>query len=105
QLLVIQAQAMEKRGVKVVDVHRVLHHVVAVIVRFPVGEPWPDAPASHPEGETTTVMVAAVVVLGERALAVDGAPELAAPNDERVVEQSAGLQVLNQGSARLIDVA
>ena len=39
----------------------------------------------------------------ERALAVDGAAELARPEDERVVEQAAAAEVLDQRGLRLID--
>ena len=38
------------------------------------------------------MMVAAVVVGGQLALAVDGAAEFAAPHDQRVVEQPALLR-------------
>ena len=50
-------------------------------------------------------MVAAVVVGRERALAIDRAAELAAPDDERVVEQAALLEVGDQRGRRLIGVA
>ena len=51
------------------------------------------------------MMVAAVVVVGEAALRVDGPAELAAPDDQRFVQQPACLQVLDQAPAGLIDVA
>ena len=41
-------------------------------------------------------MVAAVVVVGEPALGVDGAAEFAAPDDQRVVEHAALFEVLHQ---------
>ena len=50
--------------------------------------------------EAAAVVVAAVVVLGQRALAVDRAAELAAPDDQRVVEQAALLEVLDQRGRR-----
>ena len=40
----------------------------------------------------------------ELALAVDRAAELAAPDDQRVIEQAALLQVLDQRGARLVAV-
>ena len=45
------------------------------------------------------MMVAAVVVRRELALAVDRAAEFAAPDDQRVVEQAALLQVLRSSAA------
>ena len=45
------------------------------------------------------MMVAAVVLRRQLALAVDRAAELAAPDDQRVVEQPALLQILDQRRA------
>ena len=50
-------------------------------------------------------MVAAVVLLREAPLRIDRAAELAAPDDQRLVEQAARLQVLYQAVAGLVDVA
>ena len=50
-----------------------------------------DAAAGHPHREAGRVMVAAVALLGHR-----GAAEFAAPDDERVLEEAAGLEVLEQ---------
>ena len=58
-----------------------------------------DAAAGQPDGEAARMMVAAVVVGGQLALAVDGPAELAAPDDQRVVEQAALLQVRDQRRA------
>ena len=50
------------------------------------------------------MVVAAVVLVGELALAVGGAAELAAPDDQGVVEHAALLEVLDEGRAGLVDV-
>src|SRR5437868_2596886 len=50
------------------------------------------------------MVVAPVVVLRQRPLTVDRAAELAAPDDERIVEQAALLQVGDQRGGWLIDV-
>ena len=50
------------------------------------------------------MVVAAVGVGGERPLRVDGAAELPSPDDERVVEHPAGLEILDQCRGRLIGV-
>jgi hypothetical protein len=47
-------------------------------------------------------MIAAVIVIGELALAINRAAEFAAPNDQRVVEHAALLEVGNQRGGRLI---
>ena len=49
-------------------------------------------------------MVAPVVRLGEPALAVHRAAEFAAPDNQRVVQQTALLQILNQAQPRLVSV-
>ena len=41
-------------------------------------------------------MVAAVIRVGELALAIDGAAKLASPNDERFVQETALLQILEK---------
>jgi hypothetical protein len=50
------------------------------------------------------VVVPAVVVLRERALGVDGPAELAAPDDQRLVEQAAPLEVRDEGGGGLVGV-
>ena len=61
-----------------------------------------DAAAGQPHGEAVGVVVAAgaLGVLGGRLPA-----ELAAPDDQRLVEQAALLQVLEQAGDRLVGVA
>ena len=51
------------------------------------------------------MVIAAVVVRRQLALRIDRAAEFAAPDDQRVVEQPALLQILNQRRGRLIGVA
>ena len=89
---VVDAQAVQHRRVQVVDVDRVAGDVVAEVVGLAVGHARLDAAAGQPDGEAARMMVAAVVVGGQLALAVDGAAELAAPDDQRVVEQAALLR-------------
>ena len=56
-----------------------------------------DAAAGQPHGEAVGVVVAAVRPLGGRRAA-----ELAAPDHQRVVEQAARLQVVQQAGDRLV---
>ena len=51
------------------------------------------------------MVVAAIVLLGEFALAVDGAAEFAAPDHEGIVEHAALLQVGDQRRAGLVGIA
>ena len=51
------------------------------------------------------MMIAAVVRGGERALGIDRAAEFAAPDDQRIVEQAAVLEIFDQRGRGLIGVA
>src|SRR4051812_36240362 len=63
-----------------------------------------DAAACQPDSEAPRMMVAPVVCFGERALAIDGAPKFAAPDNERILQQATPFQVLNQPVTTLINV-
>src|SRR5262245_59048498 len=102
---VIDAQAMQHGGLEIMYVHAVLHNVVAIVVGFAVADARLDAAASHPEREAAAMMVAAVVGRGEGPLAIDGASEFAPPDDERLVQEAAILEVLHQSGTGSIDVA
>ena len=102
---VIDAQAVQHRGVQIVHVDRVARDVVAEVVGLAVAHARLDAAAGQPDGEAARMMIAAVVVCRQLALAIDRAAELAAPDDQRVVQQAALLQILNQRRRRLIGVA
>ena len=85
---------------QVVHVDRVLHDVVAEVVGRAVARTRPSRRRRRATSvKQRGVVVAAVVVGRQLALAVDGPAELAAPDDQRVVEQPALLQVLHQRRA------
>src|SRR2546426_2711310 len=94
---VVDPHLVEDGGVQVVDVDRILHDVVAVVIGLAVADPALDPSAGEPHGEAAAMVVAAVVVLGERPLAVDAPAELAAPDHQSLVEEASLLQVLDQG--------
>src|SRR3954452_22415337 len=83
--LVVDPEAAQDRCVEVMDVHRVADDVVAVIVCLPVCQPRLHPAPGCPDGEAPPVMVATVVVFGERPLTVNGPPKLAAPDHQRLV--------------------
>ena len=93
QLRVVDAKEVQNRSVQIVDVDGVGRDVVGKIIGLAERETWFNSSAGEPNGETAGMMVAAVVFGGERALAVDGAAEFAAPDDERVVEEAAMFEV------------
>src|SRR5579872_918992 len=104
KLGVVNTQAVQNSRVQIVHVDRILGDVVAVIVGCAICDAGLDAAAGHPDGEAAWMVVAAVVVGGQLSLAVNGAAELTAPYDQRVVEQAALFQILHKSSRRLIGV-
>src|SRR6185369_12618358 len=101
---VVDAEAMQHGRVEVVNVHCVADDVVAEIVRFAVSQSGPDAAASEPDGKAARMMVAAIIVSREWTLAIDGSAELAAPDDECVVEQTALFEIPDKRGAWLVGV-
>src|SRR5947199_6381567 len=98
----VDSQAMQDRGLQVVDVDRVFNNVIAIIIRLSEGDAFLDATARHPDAEAARVMIAPVVGVRQFALAVNGSAELAAPDHQRVVEQAPLLQVQDQPRRSLV---
>src|SRR5205823_15020634 len=78
--------------------------IVAVIIGPAIADTGFNATARHPNRVAAPMMIAAVIVLFNFALAIDRAPEFAAPNHQCVVQQTALLEVFDQGSAGLVGV-
>ena len=89
QAFVIDTQTFKNRGVQLVNVDRILYHVVAEVVRFSVNQSWFHTDSRLPDGETFRVVVAAIVLVGQLALAIDRATKFATPDDQSVVQHSA----------------
>src|SRR3954469_21335739 len=89
QLRVIDAQTPQYRRMQIMHVNRVPRDVVAEIIRLADRDARLDPASRHPHSETPWMVVAAVVVRGQLALAVHSTAELAAPHHQRVLQQSA----------------
>src|SRR5215471_18214390 len=100
----IDTQAMKNRRVQVVHMHGVLRDVIAVIVCFAKADSRLYAGAGQPHSKATRMMIAPIVICGELSLAVDRSPELAAPDDQSVIQQSPFLEILHQCGATLVGV-
>src|SRR4029078_10078930 len=87
------------------DVHGIAHDVVAEIVGLTVCETRFDPSPGEPPRKAPAVMVAAHERVVDLPLRERSAAELAAEHHERVVEQTALLQVHHEGRARLIDLS
>ncbi len=94
----VDAQQCEHRGVQVVDVDFVFYGAEAEVVRCANRLATKNAAAGHPDAETVRTVVAALVALQHWC-----ATELAAPHNQRAVEQAAPLEVRQQRGNRLVD--
>src|SRR5258708_4494548 len=104
EFFVVDTKAAKDRRVEIVDMNWILHDVVTVIIRLAIDQTGLDAAARHPNCEATPVMIAAMIVFGERALAINGAPELPTPNHQRLIEEAARFEIRNKRSAGLVHV-
>src|SRR5262245_58733504 len=102
QTSVVDAEATKNSGLQIVNVNGIFGDVVAVVVGLSKGDGGLDSAARHPHGEAARVMIAAVIGRGEMSLAVNGAAEFPAPDDERVVEHPALFEIGDQRGGRLI---
>jgi hypothetical protein len=90
EALMIEAQAVEKGGVEVVDVDGVFDRLGAMVVGASMRMPSAETASGHPDREPLMIVVAAVVLA-----AVGGAAELASPEHHGVVQEAAGGEVLD----------
>ena len=81
------AQKLENRGVKVPDVDGMLRDVEAEVIGGAMRDARPHTAAGKPQGEAAGMMVASRLDGIPLALAHDAAAELAAPDDEGLVQQ------------------
>ena len=98
----IDTEEVLHRGVQIMHMDRIPNDVVAELVGLAVDMTTSDAATSHPEAEAAGVMVAPVGVFANPTLTVGGATKLAAPDDERVFEQSALLEILDEPRRSLV---
>ena len=91
QSIVVQAKLVQDRGVQIGHADAALDRLVTDVVGRAVHVPGLESAAGQEQAEGVAVVVAAAAVLR------DGQPaELAGPQHDRAVEQSAALQVLDQ---------
>src|SRR5438034_277146 len=100
EALVVDAEQVQHRCLQVVNVDGVLRDVVAEIVGRAVGDAGFHTAPGHPYGEAARMMVAPGFDGVPLALAGDTASEFASPDDERVVEKAALLEILDERGAR-----
>ena len=102
---VIDAELVQDGRVEVVDMDFAGDCAVAHVVGLAIGEAAFDSAAGHPGAEAFGLVFASVLLDRRGAaeiLAPWGAAKFTAPHDERVFEQAARFQILEQGGDRLI---
>src|SRR5688572_6429117 len=89
---VIDAKQMQDRGVDVVHLGRLsaVKRLVAKLVAGTIGNAAANPPAAQPVGETEGVVIATTTALRRRHAAKFGRPQ-----NQRVVEQAALLEILD----------
>src|SRR5208282_384605 len=92
----IDAEQSKHSCIEVTHVDRVLHYVVAKIVSLSEDYASFSAPACHPYGEATRMVIPSVVFFGKTALAVYGPSEFAAPQHQSVIQKPAAAQIRDQ---------
>ena len=94
EAFVVDAELMQDGSLQIMDVHRLLSDVDTVVIRLAVGDTAAHTAAGQPVGETVRVMVSTVNLVCEFPLTIDRAAEFATPDDERVLEHAALLEIL-----------
>src|SRR5262249_33546632 len=95
----VESQKMQNRRVQIVHVHTILRHIEAEIIALAERDARFHAAAGEPHCERVRMMVAPVVAA---ALHHRRAAELTAPDYERVVQEAALLQILDERGTRLV---
>lgn len=102
QLLMIDSQTMENRGIQVMNMDRFVDHIVAEIIRFAVDNPRFDASPCHPLGIAAGVMITPIICFRQTALAINRTSKLTSPNHQRIIQHSSLFEVTEQSGTRLI---
>ena len=106
QAFVMDAQLVHDGRLQIVNVDFVFCDVVSELIGFAVAMAGLHPAARHPDAKAIGVMVPAVLFrVIDVALAEGRSPELAAPNDQRVFQKPALLEIPHECGGRLIGVA
>src|SRR4051812_47939078 len=89
---------------KIMYVNRIFDDVIAKFICFAIDNTGLHTAASHPNGKTTGMMVPAIIILRQLALAIVGTSEFTAPDDQGFIEQSTLFQVGDQCCRSLVDI-
>ena len=79
----------------IVDVHGILHNVVREIIGFAPVDASANTTTGQEHAKAPRVMIAAVIPRHKITLSVNSAAEFTSPQNQRVIEQLALLQIPN----------
>ena len=103
----VEANLMENSRLEIANPDRVLGYVIPDVVGLAVGSGL-DAGSGHPHGKGVRVMIASIEAFLQGGVAVvlhhGGASELTPPDDQRLLEESALLEVGDQTGKGLVDL-
>src|SRR4029079_10305358 len=103
--IMINAHLMKNRRVDIANMDGITNDIVAEIIRFAEDRSAADAAATHPHRVPARMMISSIIIRAQFTLTIDRAAELAAPDDQRLIQQTALLQIKNECFARLVHVA
>ena len=98
QFFVIQTEEVKEGGVEIVDVNRAVGNPVTQVIRAAMNMTGFDSTSCHPNREGFLVMVTTV------SLSHGGTTKFSTPDNQCLVKQSSFLEVLDQGTDRLINL-
>src|SRR2546421_8788234 len=102
---VVEAEEVQQRGVIIIRADRIDDCFVSELIGFAVSHAALNPAAGEPTAEALSVVIASGF-LGRAVILGHGQPpDLAAPMDNRGVEQTAPLEVLDQSGGRLVGLA
>ena len=97
QRLVVDAQLVQNCRPQVINGRPVFNGVISQVVGRAISDAPLDAPAGHPDAEAERVVVSTICPLCERR-----ATEFSRPDNQRLVEQAASFQVLDQAGSYVL---
>ena len=99
----VQPEKMQQGGLKIVDVHSILHRGPTKVIGFSMHMTSPNATPGHEETESIRVMIAPRHSSTSHAIFPQWrASELTGPNDEGFIQQTSFLKISNEGRHGLI---
>lgn len=101
----VNAHQMQYRGVQVANVDGIFDDIVTEFVCGPVHRATFNAGTGQPNAKALGMVVAAIRFFGEFSLAVNRSPELATPDNQRIIKHAALFEILDERRRGLVDVA